>query len=177
MKDNTIGRTSYVKGLLGAIIGALLGVIAWTAVAYFVGGNLHLCFGFVLSILVYYGYRLAGGKVGGGFYAVYIPVVLIFGFGAFLIGNSIMTLNSLLVGYTFGIGEFFSLVPKAIASTLQTLATSWTYLVIALIFEASGIVYYMNRIATEMERPEVQEKDLLIAEDADVDNGADKQED
>ena len=56
MKKEKILRPSYLKGLGGAALGGFIAFLMWIMVAHFVGGNLHLSFGFVLALFLYYGY-------------------------------------------------------------------------------------------------------------------------
>ncbi len=50
MKKEKLANTSYLKGVFGALLGGLVCFIMWALAAYFVGGNLHLSFGFVLAL-------------------------------------------------------------------------------------------------------------------------------
>ena len=86
-------RATYGKGALGAFLGALAGFAAWCIVAYFVGGNLHLSFGFVLALLVYLGYTGMNGKNGRGAYLIYIAFVLAVGFAAYRVASGMITVN------------------------------------------------------------------------------------
>jgi len=153
-------RKTYLKGLLGAVLGALAGVVAWVLVAHFVGGNLHLSFGFVLALLTYIGYTGMGGKLGKGTYAIYIGVVLVFGFIAFILSIAISALNnfgllepgnfqSVLDGGQYGnsgIGVFFNMLSLALTSVFQSLPMLWTDLAISVIFEMAGGGYFLLKI-------------------------------
>ncbi len=78
--ENKVSAPGYFKGLGGAVLGGILAFLMWVMTAYFVGGNLHLSFGFVLALFVYYGYFSFGGKKAKGFFAVYLPLVFLLGF-------------------------------------------------------------------------------------------------
>ena len=62
MKKEKTLRPSYLKGLGGAALGGFIAFLMWIMVAHFVGGNLHLSFGFVLALFLYYGYFSMGVK-------------------------------------------------------------------------------------------------------------------
>ncbi len=161
-------KNTYVKGLIGALVGALAGLIAWVLVAYFVGGNLHLSFGFVLALLAYLGYSGMGGKLGKGIYAIYIPVVLIIGFAAFTLAKSIVTVNSLGADTisTYAAGEFggnmvaayLSLLGFGILSVFENIASIWTEIAISIIFEISGGAYFLMKMQDTL-KTETNEKE------------------
>ena len=150
-------RATYGKGALGAFLGALAGFAAWCIVAYFVGGNLHLSFGFVLALLVYLGYTGMNGKNGRGAYLIYIAFVLAVGFAAYLVASGMITVNETVGAETmaaYAEGQFggnafaayFSLLGDGIQVAWEGLATGWTNLAIAVIFEAAGGAYFLLKL-------------------------------
>ena len=150
-------RATYGKGALGAFLGALAGFAAWCIVAYFVGGNLHLSFGFVLALLVYLGYTGMNGKTGRGAYLIYIAFVLAVGFAAYLVASGMIAVNETVGADTmaaYAEGQFggnafaayFSLLGAGIQVAWEGLATGWTNLAIAVIFEAAGGAYFLLKM-------------------------------
>ncbi|MBC8538949.1 hypothetical protein H8693_08385 [Christensenellaceae bacterium NSJ-63] len=150
-------RATYGKGALGAFVGALAGFAAWCIVAYFVGGNLHLSFGFVLALLVYLGYTGMNGKNGRGAYLIYIAFVLAVGFAAYLVASGMIAVNETVGAETmaaYAEGQFggnafaayFSLLGDGIQVAWEGLATGWTNLAIAVIFEAAGGAYFLLKL-------------------------------
>lgn len=150
-------RATYGKGALGAFLGALAGFAAWCIVAYFVGGNLHLSFGFVLALLVYLGYTGMNGKNGRGAYLIYIAFVLAVGFAAYLVASGMIAVNETVGADTmaaYAEGQFggnafaayFSLLGAGIQVAWEGLATGWTNLAIAVIFEAAGGAYFLLKM-------------------------------
>lgn len=126
-------------------------------VAYFVGGNLHLSFGFVLALLVYLGYTGMNGKNGRGAYLIYIAFVLAVGFAAYLVASGMIAVNETVGAETmaaYAEGQFggnafaayFSLLGDGIQVAWEGLATGWTNLAIAVIFEAAGGAYFLLKL-------------------------------
>ncbi len=157
--------TTYLNGLLGAVGGAIVGLILWVAVAYFVGGNLHIAFGFVLVLCVFYGYFLAGGKNGRGFYPMFLTVSLLFALVAFFtavtvnyIGNMGLVGTDSFTSYaraSYGGNEiqaYLDIFVTCLGIVFETFANYLKDFFAMLVFLCAGIVHYCvnkNRVLGE----------------------------
>ncbi len=54
--------TSLLKGIVGAVVGGIAGVVLWVVIAILIEGTFGLVGGFIVCSLVYFGYKLFGGK-------------------------------------------------------------------------------------------------------------------
>ncbi|MBQ9941967.1 MAG: hypothetical protein IJP03_03050 [Christensenellaceae bacterium] len=178
--DKTKTR-SYWKGLLGALLGAVAALIAWVAVAYFVGQNLHLSFGFVMALMAYMGYVGMGGKKGRGMYAIYPLVVLVMGLLAFFLARSLQAVDSMgsemIEAYAqaqFG-GSVFKAVMNLLGMWLPAMFESfsalWTDVAISVVFELAGGAYFMMKMRDELSELEKAE----VQSEAKEDGGQDEQ--
>ncbi len=169
MKKEKILRPSYLKGLGGAALGGFIAFLMWIMVAHFVGGNLHLSFGFVLALFLYYGYFSMGGKKAKGFYAVFLPLLFCIGFLATAVSFGVIHMNGL--GFTgenigiyasayYGGNVFIAYMDTLAGSIWQVIgqfSTLWPYFAISAIYEAVGAMCYGVR-AGRMMIEEVQEE-------------------
>ncbi len=69
------GNTSLAKGILGAVLGSIPGIILWIIVAYF--GYTAAIVGFVIAFGIIFGYSKLGGPLTDGGVAVCIIVMII----------------------------------------------------------------------------------------------------
>lgn len=162
MKKEKLTRTSYLRGLLGALLGGLICFIMWALAAYFVGGNLHLSFGFVLALFIYYGYFALGGKNGKGFYAVFLPMLFLLGFLATAVSFGIIHMNG--IGFTgdnfplyasayYGgnlLAAYFGELGNSIRQVFLQFSSLWPYFAISAIYEAVGAMCYGVRAGKQI---------------------------
>ena len=153
---------SYIKGLGGAMLGGILAFLMWVLVAYFVGGNLHLSFGFVLALFVYYGYFSFNGKKGKGFFAIFLPIVFLLGFFAAAVSVGIIHVQSL--GFTASnfpayaaayydgnvLAAYFDTLGKSVQQVFLQFGSVWPYFAIGAIYEAVGAMCYGVRAGKQM---------------------------
>lgn len=152
-------KQTWLKGLLGAILGGLGALIGWAAVAYFVGGNLHLCFGFIMALLVYMGYLGLGGSRGRAFYIIYPLVVLVLGAAAFLLGSALAAVHSMgsemLGNYAMAlhggsrIAALFDLTGQWLPVVWESLRLLWKDAAIAAVFALAGGAYFVMKLRDE----------------------------
>lgn len=162
MKKEKLANTSYLKGVFGALLGGLVCFIMWALAAYFVGGNLHLSFGFVLALFIYYGYFALGGKIGKGFYAVFLPMLFILGFLATAVSFGIIHMNG--IGFTgdnfplyasayYGgnlLAAYFGELGNSIRQVFLQFSSLWPYFAISAIYEAVGAMCYGVRAGKQI---------------------------
>lgn len=153
-KAEKAARESYLKGLGGAAAGGVIGFLMWVMVAHFVGGNLHLSFGFVLALLIYYGYFSMHGKRGKGFFAVFLPMVFLLGFLAAAVSFGIIHMKGL--GFTgenlplyasayYGGNLFLAYLDTLLGSIQQVFLqwnSLWPHFAIGAIYAAVGAMCY-----------------------------------
>ncbi len=178
-KADGAARESYLKGFGGATVGGVIGFLMWVMTAQFVGGNLHLSFGFVLALFIYYGYFSMHGRRGKGFYAVFLPMVFLLGFLAAAVSFGIIHMKGL--GFT---GDNLPLYASAyyngnlLLAYMDTLFSStkqvfvqfnslWPHFAIGVIYEAVGAMCYGVRAGKQMLLDAAQEKSCDDKEQAD----------
>jgi len=161
-------KYNYLNGVLGAIAGAIVGFFLWIAIAYFVGGNLHLAFSYVLAVCVFYGYFLARGKNGRGFYPIFISVSILVAVTTFFTAITIEYLDSMdIIGTesfaayaraSFGGSEIRAYLDTFSACFTIVIETFGNYLkdfLVMLIFVSMGVVHYSinkDRMIMETEK-------------------------
>lgn len=160
--ENKVSAPGYFKGLGGAVLGGILAFLMWVMTAYFVGGNLHLSFGFVLALFVYYGYFSFGGKKAKGFFAIYLPTVFLLGFLAAAVSVGIIHMQSLgftgnslpayAAAYYHGnvLAAYFDTLGKSVRQVFLQFGSVWPYFAIGAIYEAVGAMCYGVRAGRQM---------------------------
>ncbi len=99
-------KESYLKGILGALAGALVAAALWQCVAGVIGGNLHLVFGFIMAAFVYYGYFLFGGKEGKAFLYIWIGISLAAAVASFALALGVQYVDSLQIVGTASFSDY-----------------------------------------------------------------------
>jgi len=100
---------SYLTGLIGAVLGAIIGVIPWVLVGM-LGYIASVC-GLVMAYLSYKGYTLLRGRRGRGMTWILIIVLVVFTYIAILAGEGIAGYQQLInEGYSVSIPEYILLV-------------------------------------------------------------------
>ena len=175
--EKRVSAKSYAKGLGGAVLGGILAFLMWVLAAYLVGGNLHLSFGFVLALFVYYGYFSFGGKQAKGFFAIFLPIVFLFGFLATAISIGVIHVQGLgftgsnfpayAAAYYHGnlLAAYFDTLGKSVQQVFLQFDSVWPYFAIGAIYEAVGAMCYGVRAGKQMMAQADQEEDAKQSEE------------
>lgn len=175
--EKRVSAPSYSKGLGGAALGGILACLMWVLAAYFIGGNLHLSFGFVLALFVYYGYFSFNGKKAKGFFALYLPAVFLLGFFAAAVSVGIIHMQGLgftasnlpayAAAYYHGnvLAAYFDTLGKSVQQVFLQFGSVWPYFAIGAIYEAVGAMCYGVRAGKQMIAQADQETDAQQSEE------------
>lgn len=136
----------YLQGSLGALLGALVGAIPWTIVAYL--GYLAAILGFLIGQAALFGYKAFGGIVGRGtkwivILATVISLVLaeIVLLGIAIVQNDLpLTLTTFIALLSF---------PEVLSSALADLG-------ISLLLAAVGLYPLFTKIKSEEKAPRIE---------------------
>ena len=86
-KQTRVETGSYAKGVAGAVIGGILGIIPWALFGAL--GYIAAASGFLMAFLSLKGYRLFKGKIGKGMVPIIIAVLIVFTYAAIIVNQTI----------------------------------------------------------------------------------------
>jgi len=105
IKRERVTTGSYFTGLLGAVLGAVIGIIPWVLVGM-LGFIASIC-GLIMAFLSYKGYLLLRGKRGPGMTWTLIIVLIVFTYIAVLASDGITAYQEFSnLGYSIPISEY-----------------------------------------------------------------------
>lgn len=148
---------TYVRGAIGAVVGALLGGVAWAMVL--MAGYVASIMGLVIGWLSDLGYRLLRGKKGKGKIAILI-VSVIFGVVAGTIGADVISLVKLIgAGELPGMvaGDVLPLILTMLVEDPQYRAIVLKNIGMGLLFAALGVYWLVVRTGREVSGPKFVE--------------------
>lgn len=133
---------SYFSGAVGALFGALVGVIPWVIVGML--GYLAAICGFVMAWLAFKGYTLMNGKFGKGAIAILVIVLLVMTPVAVLASNVAIAAQDGTLAYfdnnIFYLVAAFFLIPEVVGPLLGEFA-------LGLLFTALGAFSYLRKVS------------------------------
>ena len=129
----------YGRGVAGAIVGGMIGVVAWVALAYFTGYITSLL-AFVIAFLSWIGWQQLGGKVGVPTKPLLVVVNLLL-----IVVASFLTLAVELRDYGVSVGQSFELLLLDVDVRNEFMLNTGLSLVFAIV----GIWYIVADIDTK----------------------------
>lgn len=137
---------SYLTGLLGAVLGAVVGIIPWVLVGM-LGLVASVC-SLAMAFLAYKGYLLLRGKRGPGMIWILIIVLVVFTYVAVLTSEGIAAYQELLnQGYSIIIPEYILYV--LIFPFLPEGGALWGNIALGWLFAALGSYSLLRRTSKE----------------------------
>lgn len=146
IKEENALHGSYLKGLFGALVGALLGSILWLVVSYL--GYLAALVAFAMAYLAYNGYKITGGRYGKG-----MPLIIIFSIiFAIIFANVAEVAINLMLASEIGLTplEAIRLSPRALFDNeLFYVAETWKNIGMGLLFGILGSLGVIRQSMSE----------------------------